>query len=64
MGYAHPSDINYGSSGKLDEEKLSPLLLLKYNPITDAKREPDNITTIRNIFIGFQTHLYGYNIAV
>lgn len=50
----------YVSSGvyELDEEKLSPLLLLKYNAITDAKKELGDIASIRNIFIGFQTHLY------
>jgi type I restriction enzyme R subunit len=49
---------------ELDEEKLSPLLLLKYNAITDAKRELGDITTIRNTFIGFQSHLYDVRIAV
>ena len=56
----------YVSSGvyELGEEKLSPLLLLKYNAITDAKKELGDIASIRNTFIGFQTYLYGNKIAV
>lgn len=56
----------YVSSGvyELDEEKLSPLLLLKYNAITDAKRELGDIASIRNTFIGFQTYLYENRIAI
>jgi len=56
----------YVSSGvyELDEEKLSPLLILKYKAITDAKRELGDILSIRDTFIGFQTYLYDYNVAV
>lgn len=56
----------YVSSGvyELDEEKLSPLLLLKYNAITDAKKELGDIASIRHTFIGFQTHLYAYKMAI
>lgn len=56
----------YVNSGvyELDEDKLSPLLLLKYNAITDAKRELGDITSIRNTFIGFQTYLYDNRIAI
>jgi type I restriction enzyme, R subunit len=56
----------YVSSGvyELDEEKLSPLLLLKYNALTDAKRELGDIASIRNTFIGFQTYLYDNRIAI
>jgi len=56
----------YINSGvyELDEDKLSPLLLLKYNAITDAKRELGDIATIRNTFIGFQPYLYENRIAV
>ena len=43
---------------ELDVDKLSPLLLLKYNAITDAKKELGDITSIRETFIGFQEHLY------
>jgi type I restriction enzyme, R subunit len=56
----------YVSSGvyELEEEKLSPLLLLKYNALADAKKELGDITTIRNTFISFQTHLYANRIAI
>jgi len=56
----------YVSSGvyELAEEKLSPLLILKYKAITDAKRELGDILSIRDTFIGFQTYLYDYNVAV
>jgi type I restriction enzyme, R subunit len=56
----------YVNSGvyELDEEKLSPLLLLKYNAITDAKRELGEISTIRNTFIGFQSFLYDNRVAI
>ena len=43
---------------ELDIDKLSPLLLLKYNAITDAKKELGAIGFIRETFIGFQEHLY------
>lgn len=43
---------------KLDDEKLPELLELKYKAIADAKRELGNVTFIREIFIGFQEHLY------
>ena len=50
----------YVSSGvyELDEEKLSPLLLLKYKAIADAKRALGDIESIRKTFIGFQSYLY------
>lgn len=56
----------YVSSGvyELDEEKLSPLLLLKYNALTDAKKELGDIASIRNTFIGFQKHLYSNRAAI
>lgn len=55
----------YVNSGiyELDEEKLSPLLLLKYNAIPDAKKALGDIASIRKTFIGFQSYLYG-NLAV
>ncbi|CAM3401581.1 EcoAI/FtnUII family type I restriction enzme subunit R [Zobellia roscoffensis] len=43
---------------ELDDSKLSPLLLLKYNAIADAKRELGDIKSIRDTFIGFQERLY------
>lgn len=47
-----------GSDRELDVDKLSPLLLLKYNALADAKREFGAIQTIRDTFIGFQEYLY------
>lgn len=44
---------------ELDVEKLPDLLELKYNAITDAKRELGEIKSIRDTFIGFQQNLYG-----
>lgn len=44
---------------ELDVDKLSPLLLLKYKAISDAKKELGDIKSIRNTFIGFQQFLYG-----
>ena len=43
---------------ELDDEKLSPLLTLKYNTIVDAKQELGAIKMIRETFIGFQEYLY------
>jgi type I restriction enzyme R subunit len=43
---------------ELDIDKLSPLLLLKYKAIADAKHELGDIKSIRGAFIGFQEHLY------
>jgi type I restriction enzyme R subunit len=43
---------------ELSVDKLSPLLLLKYKGITDAKKELGDITSIRETFIGFQEYLY------
>ena len=56
----------YISSGvyELDEEKLWPLLHLKYNAMQDAKKDLGNVEAIRNTFIGFQTYLYENKMAV
>lgn len=43
---------------ELDDAKLSPLLLLKYKAIADAKKELGDIKSIRNAFISFQQYLY------
>ncbi|AEV34222.1 helicase, type I site-specific restriction-modification system restriction subunit [Owenweeksia hongkongensis DSM 17368] len=43
---------------ELDDAKLTPLLILKYNAIADAKRELGDIKSIRETFVGFQEHLY------
>jgi type I restriction enzyme R subunit len=44
---------------ELDDSKLTPLLLLKYKAIADAKKELGDIKSIRNSFINFQKYLYG-----
>ena len=49
--------INQGV-GELAEEKLPQLLALKYSAIADAVNELGNATEIRNVFVGFQGHLY------
>ena len=43
---------------ELDDAKLKDLLTLKYHAIADAKKELGDISSIRNMFIGFQKHLY------
>jgi type I restriction enzyme, R subunit len=44
---------------ELDQEKLSPLLRLKYNnAIADAMVDLGQPEQIRNVFVGFQMYLY------
>jgi type I restriction enzyme R subunit len=43
---------------ELDQDKLPELLKLKYFALDDAKKLLGTIDTIRNMFIGFQQHLY------
>jgi type I restriction enzyme, R subunit len=49
---------------ELDQEKLAPLLVLKYKAIEDAKEILGTVETIRNLFVGFQKHLYEPQITV
>lgn len=44
--------------GQLDDEKLPNLLELRYQSVSDAVNELGSVGDIRNIFIGFQRHLY------
>lgn len=44
--------------GELDEQKLVPLLLLKYKGLPDAAAELGGTELIRNAFVGFQQYLY------
>jgi len=44
--------------GELDQDKLPHLLELKYDAITDAVETLGKIPDIREVFIGFQRHLY------
>ena len=43
---------------ELDQEKLSPLLMLKYKTLSDATRVLGNPEQIRGVFVGFQKYLY------
>lgn len=43
---------------ELDAEKLSPLLKLKYNALNDALKDLGSPEQIRQVFVGFQRHLY------
>jgi type I restriction enzyme R subunit len=43
---------------ELDQEKLSPLLRLRYKALNDAFTELGKPEQIRQVFIGFQRHLY------
>ncbi len=44
---------------ELDQEKLSPLLKLKYkNALADAFKELGKPEQVRQVFVGFQRHLY------
>ena len=44
--------------GELAQEKLKDLLVLKYNSVGDAVSELGTVGEIRDVFIGFQEHLY------
>ena len=43
---------------ELDAEKLSPLLQLKYQALSDAFAELGRPDQVRGVFLGFQRHLY------
>ncbi len=49
--------VNQGV-GELDKEKLPHLLELKYHAVADAVAVLGNVASIREMFIGFQEHLY------
>ncbi len=48
--------------GELDAEKLSPLLRLRYQALSDAFAELGKPEQVRQVFVGFQQHLYGASI--
>lgn len=48
---------------ELSDDKLKPLIELKYNTIADAKRVLGSPSAIRETFIGFQKYLYNRAIA-
>jgi len=43
---------------ELDQEKLPQLLTLKYQALDDAQKILGTVEKIRNMFVGFQRHLY------
>ena len=43
---------------ELDQEKLPGLLALKYHSVGDAVAELGSVAEIRDVFVGFQEHLY------
>ena len=47
---------------ELDAEKLSPLLRLRYQALSDAFAELGKPDQVRQVFVGFQQHLYGAGI--
>ena len=49
--------------GELDEGKLPQLLTLKYHAVADAVNVLGSISNIRDMFIGFQEHLYSQKTA-
>ncbi|MGE0587460.1 MAG: EcoAI/FtnUII family type I restriction enzme subunit R [Cyclobacteriaceae bacterium] len=48
---------------ELDQEQLPHLLELKYNAVTDAADRLGGVPRIRELFIGFQKHLYENKVA-
>jgi type I restriction enzyme R subunit len=49
---------------ELEQEKLTPLLRLKYrDSIADAVADLGQPTEIKDVFVGFQRHLYAKNVA-
>ena len=48
---------------ELSDDKLKPLIELKYNTIADAKKVLGSPSAIRETFIGFQKYLYEREIA-
>lgn len=49
--------VNQGVAG-LNQDKLSPLLRLRYKALNDAFAELGQPEQVRQVFIGFQRHLY------
>ena len=44
--------------GELDDSKLPQLIQLKYQTTTDAVAELGDVNLIKDVFVGFQRHLY------
>ena len=49
--------VNQGV-GELDQDKLPHLLELKYHAVADAVTELGSVADIKDLFVGFQKHLY------
>ena len=49
--------------GELDQSKLPDLIQLKYHTISDATEVLGGVDEIRNLFFGFQRHLYQSSLA-
>ena len=49
--------------GELSDDKLKPLIELKYNTIADAKKVLGSPSLIRETFVGFQKYLYSQAVA-
>jgi hypothetical protein len=47
--------------GELAQAKLPDLLELKYHAVSDAVVELGSVANIRDVFIGFQEHLYAHH---
>jgi type I restriction enzyme, R subunit len=43
---------------ELEQEKLPDLLELKYHALSDAAEKLGGVSKIRELFLGFQKHLY------
>jgi type I restriction enzyme R subunit len=54
--------INVGVE-ELDQEKLNPLLRLKYHSITDAVTDLGKPDEIGKVFAGFQKYLYAKEVT-
>lgn len=49
--------------GELDDQKLPQLIELKYEAVADAVAELGTVASIRELFVGFQKHLYARSSA-
>jgi type I restriction enzyme R subunit len=57
LGFVLDQYIRQGE-GELDDQKLPHLIELKYHAVADAVAKLGQVATIREMFIGFQQHLY------
>ena len=57
LSFVLDHDIDQGVT-ELDQKKLPDLLTLKYHSVPDAVAELGSVADIRDVFVGFQEHLY------